>query len=704
MADTQENLHFLDYWRVVMSRKEVVLAVALLVIVTGVLVTYSLPKVYMASCVIQVKEESPDLPVFTREYYRYDPLFLRTQFEIIQSGPVIEEVIRRLDLNEKLGRAYGYLDVLGDRSFERTFLLVSGRMKVQQYRDTNLIEIQIYMDEPKGAAPQLAAEIANEVADVYRDITMQRSRVQTERALQALYESLEDQRRTVNEAEQRLADIQKRYQLTIVSAEAGSDSELTKMSVTQLEQQRIRQRMELEDKRARYQTVMSLSPEGLLEAAPYLVGDPGLVRLVGDKRQAEVELNRQMESLGVNHPDVVRTRAVISELTQKITEALNGLKTGVKADYEAAQAKTGALEAMLEEAKASDRGAAAEGYREYDQASADLEQSRRVLEALETRYAEERIKMRIPRTNVERIEPAKAPPLSAPVRPKPLLNIILSVVLGFGAGVGLAFFVEYLDTSVKTIEDIERHMGAPVLGVIPQKVKALCDPKAENAHAEAYRVLRANVRFSKHAVGGKTLCVTSGSVGEGKSLTVFNMAYVSAQFGDKVLLVDSDLHRPRQHKILGIDNKPGLANVLVGEATLEQAIRPTPEPNLHILPSGRLSGGVHGLLASPAMAELVGQLRQRYDFVFFDSPPIIGVSDTSMLVRNVDGVLLVIQHRKYPRAVSARAKDMILNFGANLLGVVLNNINVSRDYTYYYYQQHYQYYPRRGVGQEGQKA
>jgi capsular exopolysaccharide synthesis family protein len=230
-------------------------------------------------------------------------------------------------------------------------------------------------------------------------------------------------------------------------------------------------------------------------------------------------------------------------------------------------------------------------------------------------------------------------------------------------------------------------------------MKPLLDDPGKGAHIEAYRVLRTNIHFSKKQRAVKTLCVTSGSVGEGKSLTIFNLAYVCAQLGDKVLLVDSDLHRPRQHKILGVSNAVGLANVLIGEAVLEDAILQTKVENLDFLPSGKLaSGGVHGLLDTQPMVDLVEILKEKYDFIFFDAPPIIGVSDASLLVGKVDGVLLVVQHRKYPRSVSNRAKDMVQNVGANLVGVVLNNINITRDYSYYY---HYYSYPQQQTAASG---
>jgi len=692
MTEPQENLHFLDYWRVIRSRKEVVIAVFLLVVITGILVTLAMPKVYMGSTVIAVKEEAPDVHLFSPEMNRYDPLFLRTQFEVIQSGPVIEEVARRLGLNTKLGAAYGYGELPPDKVAEKTRRVLARGMKVQQYRDTNLIEIQILMSEPKETAPQDVADTANMVAEVYRSQSMQRSHEETERALTALFEQVQEQEVRVNEAEQRVEDIRQQYKIDEVPF-GGVGGSLDTMSLTALEAQRIQVRVALEDAKAKYEKIASLPPAEVLDAAPFVAREPAVAQLVASKRMAEVQLQEFLEaSLGRNHPDVVRTKGRIKELEVKIGEALSGLKAGMRIAYEAAQAKYDALEAMLEDKKSVERAAEGTGYREFEKAKEELEHARNIRNALEIRYLQEKIELRIPRTMVQIIEPAKPPEIEDAVSPDFTLNVILSILIGLASGVGLAYFIEYLDTSLKTVEEIEQYMRVPVLGVIPQKVKPFVDRAADTAHAEAYRVLRANVQFSNKRGDGKVMCVTSGSVGEGKSLTVFNFAYVCAQLGDKALIVDGDLHRPRQHKILGVSRNPGLANVLVGEAELDETVIHTDIENLDLLTSGRLSSGVHGLLDTRKMKDLVDRVKDRYDVVLFDAPPMIGVSDTSLLVREMDAVLLVIQHRKYPRTVSKRAKDMIENVGANIVGVVLNNINISRDYSYYYY--HYYSYPK----------
>lgn len=700
MSEQQETLHFLDYWRVIRARKEIVLAVSLLVVLTGLLITYSMPRVYCATAVIKVKEESPDIDPFGERdrITRIDPLFLRTQFEIIQSATVVEDAIRRRDLDKKLSKAYGYDRYPPDKVFEKTVKLLSKSMKVQQYRDTNLIEINIYLSEPKGAAPLEAAETANTVAEVYKDQNMKRSRDAVEKALKALQDSLSEQKQRVADAEKRVEDVRQKHKLDLISPGIGAS--VGKQGITTLENLRIKAKVDLADKEVRLKTLEDLSPEKRLDAGPKIVGDVALERLVAEKRAREVELDEKSKTLGPKHPTVESLQASVVGLDKKIQDAMGGLMTSLKAEFDSAKATVEVLDKEIEKMKAEERSIESSGYREFDRAQKEFEHAQRIYHALETRYREEDIELRIPRTIVEKIKIAKPPDEEDNVSPNLLLNMVLSIVVGLGAGIGLAYLIEYLDVSVKTIEDIERSMGVPVLGVIPQRMKALSDKGADHMLAEPYRVLRANVRFSNKFTGGKTFCITSGSVGEGKSLTLFNLAYVCAELGDKVVIVDSDMHRPKQHKFLAAPNKIGLANVLVGDVNLEDAILPTNFTNLHILPSGRLSTPVHGLLDTRRTKELVRELGENYDMVFFDTPPIIGVSDASLIVREMDGVVLVIQHRKYPRWVSHRAKKMLDGLGANLIGVVLNNINISRDYSYYYYyhQQYYGAYPAKKAG------
>jgi capsular exopolysaccharide synthesis family protein len=245
---------------------------------------------------------------------------------------------------------------------------------------------------------------------------------------------------------------------------------------------------------------------------------------------------------------------------------------------------------------------------------------------------------------------------------------------------------------VKTIDDVERSLQAAVLGVIPQNVGVLLEEGAESPHAEAYRVLRTNLLFSRKDDKLNTICIVSAGAGEGKSTTVMNLATVFAQSGQRVLIVDSDLRRPTLHKMLGVTNNLGLTNYLLRQNTLEEVVQTTKVPELDFLASGKLPSSSLGILSSAQMKDLITELKQRYDFVLFDSPPIMGVSDASILASEVDMSLQVIQYRRYPQPMNIRAKQMIEKVGGNLVGIVLNNINMSQDESYYYYSGYYHDY------------
>ena len=315
---------------------------------------------------------------------------------------------------------------------------------------------------------------------------------------------------------------------------------------------------------------------------------------------------------------------------------------------------------------------------------------------LAAKIESEKLDLEIPKTSIVEIT-GPAEPGDSPVKPNKTLNIVLGVVIGLIMGVGLAFFIEYLDTSVKTIDEVERAFQSPVLGVIPQNVGYLVDEGLESPHAEAYRVLRTNILFSRKDEKLNTVVVVSAGAGEGKSITVVNLATVFAQAGQRVLVVDSDLRRPTLHKLLHVSNNIGLTNYLLKQNKLEEVIQTTSVPMLDFMASGKLPSTSMSILGSAQMKEMVAELKQRYDFIFFDSPPILGVSDASVLASEVDMVIQVIQYRRYPQPMSIRAKQLIEKVGGNLIGILLNNINMSQDESYYYYTGYYHgnyYYTR----------
>src|SRR5436305_15292381 len=385
--------------------------------------------------------------------------------------------------------------------------------------------------------------------------------------------------------------------------------------------------------------------------------------------------------------------AVQANLDDNINQRIKGILSGLKVKVDAFRLHLDSLASAVDHARTND-AFMTEQYRPYFAAKRKLDDLQKLRGAVHLRILQETVDAALPKSSIVEITD-QAEPGPKPVSPNFTDNIVLGIIVGLIVGVGLAFFIEYLDTSVNTIDDVERALQAPVLGVIPQNVGSLIQEGPESPHAEAYRVLRTNILFSRKREESNSLTVVSGGAGEGKSTTIFNLAVVFAQNGQRVLLVDSDLRRPSLHKLLNVSNSVGLTNYLLRQNTLEDVIQTTSLPSLNFLPSGKLPSSSLGILNSAQMREFIKRAKERYDFVFFDSPPIMGVSDASILASEVDMSLLVIQYRKYPQVMTLRAKQMVEKVGGNLLGVVLNNINISQDSYYYYYSgYYYDYYSK----------
>lgn len=680
----ETTLHFLDYWRVIRSRKEIVMAVLFLVVITGTAYTFTLPKIYAAEARIQVNNDSVDLDPFnpaTSGMRAYDPYFLRTQFEIIQSKPILYEVINRLNLQEIWGKKGEQI------SKEIAYKILRSSLNISQSRDTSLIALTAMREDPKEAA-----RIANELADVYRDVRLDLKYKEMTRAMDALGRELEKQQEKVDTASRRVEQLRQELDITVLpgSYVGQNENSIEKLRLQQLEGDRIAARVEMLVARARFEQLESMSNEDLQTASAYLTQDPFVEAMRTQIKDYDVALTSLLENYGPNYPEVKQTQAARDELLTKLQRALGGIKKGTQAQYIVAKSKFEALEEELRGVKSSDQETQRDKFVPFNKAQQELDIQRSIMNALKARIAQEGITLKVPRTPVEIVDSAEES--SRPISPKLILNVLLSIFIGLFSGIGLAYFIEYLDTSIKTADDIERWVGLPVLGLIPQKVRPLIEEGPDSEHAEGYRVLRTNMAFADSGPSRGAFAVLSGGAGEGKSTTAFNLAYICAQQGEKVLLVDADVRRPVQHTILGVSNRFGLTNVLLRDVPVEETIKTTSVPNLHFLPSGRMPRTSLGVLDPKRISELVHSLKLKYDIIVFDTPPLVGISDSSVIAKEMDGVLLVVQYRKYPRDMIIRAKQMLDTLGVPQVGVVLNNINIMRDDYYYYYHSYYSNY------------
>jgi capsular exopolysaccharide synthesis family protein len=393
--------------------------------------------------------------------------------------------------------------------------------------------------------------------------------------------------------------------------------------------------------------------------------------------------------LGVQHPSIAMAKISQAALKVDLDQQVVVLREVLQTQLNLVDSKLDKLKQVVEERRfdAVDKALQSQDYVEAKQ---DYESAKNMLLTMKITNSSKRIALKIPKNPITIHQDPKIG--NEPVSPKVTLYLSLGAVVGLVFGIAIAFFLEYLDTSVKSLEDVERYLQVPVLAVIPKDVGVLHKQSGMSPDAEAYRILRTNIEFNRKNPEDNAITIVSGGAGEGKSTTLVNLAYVCAQGGYTTLMIDADLRRPRLHTFFDINNSVGLTNYLTTDLMLEDVILQTPVDNLYFLPSGILPADAAGILNSRRMSELIQDVKQRFDLILVDSPPILGVSDASVLASEVDLTMIVVQHRKLPRNMLLRVKHAVENVGGQVIGVVLNNVDVRSDSQYQYYTSYYTYY------------
>ncbi|NQU11263.1 polysaccharide biosynthesis tyrosine autokinase [bacterium] len=557
-------------------------------------------------------------------------------------------------------------------------------LSVRRYRDTSLIEITV-----TGTEPELTAQLADYTAEVFERQRLEVRREQTERGIEKLREGLTEQLARVHTAQAEVERLRKELNIPIIG-----NVKLSDLTLQQLEQRLTEARVDAVGQESRLNQLRTLSPLQLRNTIATLINDPHVTRLLQDVTDAELKLEVLKQDYGPDHPQVQTTQAGLEKLREQLDDRLAGVMRGFEAELQVVRDRVAELQRDLERAKQASLALEGERYLPFRNAEREEELEMRMYEALKQRLQQESVELELPRSPVEVIDQAEIPMF--PVRPRMTMNLAVGGVAGLVLGIVVAFLLEFLDTSVKRLEDVEQDLGLPVLGVVPQRTGLVGRDEATPAQVEAYRVVRTNLEFHRGDPSVKSYCVLSAAPGEGKSFTAVNLACVCAQHGERVLLVDCDLRRPTLHQVLGADNAVGLAEYLADARSLEEVIQPSGVPNVDLVTAGQATRSrvAVPLVTSTRMRGFIEEVSSRYDLVLYDTPPVLGVSEAAVLARDVGHSILVIQHRRYPRHMARRARQIIDSSGGRLLGVVVNQVALAQADTYSYYHHQYDDYLR----------
>ncbi len=679
-------LHARDYFRVLRNRWPAAALCFALVFLTALVITYMMPEKFTGEVLVEIGQPRPGgSTVVGKGADPGAPLasarFVENQFDIISSKAVLGKVADTLDLPGRWG--------LGGR--EEAVLALEGMVAAEARRSTDMIDIAV-----RHGDPATAAELANAVADAYRERRRELFAdrlAEVEAALGAQERVQEEKvaaahRRFIEAAELLgISNIDPLYSRNGVADETGGlQGLLEKMQADVFAAE-----TELRTAGSKVTTIAGLEGDSLIRmAAPMGLGDPEFAARHGQYKELQLEaIALRKAGLGERHPQREAVAEQLVAVRGFLLESAEELKAGLEQNLEIARLAHSELEAMYRKLQDSSQGARRTN-RQFIAAARDYGIQLDTLRDLKLTIERQRIDRALDPVICQIHERAEVD--LRPTSPNVRLNLVLGAVLGTLFGVGLAFFLEYLDTSVKGVDELEAGLGAPVLAVVPKEVAMLHEAGPAHPDAEAYRILRTNIEFARGEAGGNVITFVSGGAGEGKSTTLMNLATVCAAAGYSVLIVDSDLRRPRLHHMFGARNSVGLTNYLTSDLPIEDVVLRTPLENLYFVPSGVLPADAAGVLNSRRFPELLAEVRSRFDLVLIDSPPILGVSDASVLASEADMTVVVVQHGKLPRHILGKVRSAIDKAGGELLGAVLNNVDLRSDSDYQYYTSYYTYH------------
>lgn len=776
---TQEGFNLLDYWRAIRKRLWLVIGIAVLTTTAAAIYMAGRPNIYRATAVVQVdlEQANPDLVTSDRQrsVVAPDPSYFNTQLQLLSSDSLLRRVIKdhNLDVNKAFQSAKnegsalsGMLRAIGLAStdskkeaasesdntlassnlasadeiaeavrlapyvavIKRTLAVEPIRDPRTTFKDTRLIEVTYTHTDPA-----LAAFVVNGIGESFTTYNQERRSGTSRKTSDFLQERIAELQSEVKNDEIKLVELKRSE--NILQTEGNStlvEAQLSQLSKQLLDAKHARNAAEVaynavtkdpegssslvEDKMVRFiteqeNTLRQLRNNVAQKTSELKAEKAKRLEVFKESAPEIIEITRQIDSLNASLEEAAnKNREELADFRKRSSTVLvQTLQTEYVKTKDAEEKITAAYDQKKNEAQGQNIGAVHLSHLEQNIAT-----NKGFLETLRKQQSSNDVASQGSDNNIS--VAAFAIPPEQPVGPRRLTTVLAALLLSTLFGMGLALFLEYLDDTIKTTEEIENYLQLPALAAIPTidsmpRRKLLLVGKGDGetdeelAHsellihadsrsslAEAYRQLRTSILLSTAGHAPKSLLITSSLPSEGKTTTATNTAISLAQTGAKVLIIDADMRRPRLHSVFGISNGEGLSTILssdLSDAELLKVIKTDEGTKLNLLTSGPIPPNPAELLGSEQMAKLMRTLQNHFTHVVVDSPPITSFTDGVLIASMVDGVILVVHSGKSSRQVVRRARQMLMDVGAKIFGVVLNNVNLRSQDNYYYYQSYY---------------
>ncbi len=691
----EREIHLRDYLRVISKRRYTVYTFFTVVFIVVLIGTLSSTAIYKASTKVLIERVEPSNLTMMNPYYTaYDPEFYETQYQLIKSTSVAQKVVKMLALENTYESYFkgNKISPSGEKSKADILAdIVSGGILVSPVKNSKIVNISFM-----SSSPEFAALVTNSVARAYIEELLDMRMSASRYSIEWMAKKAEEEKAKLEKSETALQEYIRANNIVTLQDKVSLTPERLSEVNTQLTKAETK-RKELESV---YRTVMKISANLRdAESFPGIASEPTIQALRNQILKAEQNVEELSRKYGRKHPAMMKAEEELKGLQQKRDQEINRVIGSIKNEYELAKSNEASLRSMLSSTKAEALNLN-EKFIQYGVLTREVETNRQLYDALIKKIKEQSVTEEIRTVNVWVVEKAEKP--TSPVKPRKALNVLLGLIVGLLGGIGLAFFIDYLDNTIKSPDDIEPRLGIPLLGVVP-----LLDPKEDgieeiimkepqSLYAESYKTIRTAILLSSANKPPQNIHVTSMGPNEGKSVTSVNLAATIANSGYSVLLVDSDLRRPRIHSIFRLNNLSGLSTYLAGATSDIETVFKRPLTNLSVIPAGPVPPNPSELLSSQRMHELMSVLNERFDVIVWDSPPLMTVTDSLILSNILDGTILVIRAGKTTYEMVDRGLKVLKgrresDKESHVLGVVLNGFDLKKSDQYYY--QYYNYYP-----------
>ena len=703
-VSAEEVQPLLDYWNAISKRRWLVLSCLLIIFTTVAIGTLKKKPIYEGKTIIEIDIEQPNVLNF-QEVLQLTTVdidaYRGTQYEILQSRTLAEHVVDKLKLYRypefyKAHVLFGLMQVDPDRipkasdpdppdrsmnAYRNTVSNFISNIDVSPVRRSNLVEVSFYSENP-----EMAARIANELCNTYILQNLQVKWDETTKASEWLSGQLVGIKANLEKSEDKLQAYARANSIIFVEEKQNLVNERLK----QLQEEFTKAQTVRFEKESLYNLVQA----GRVQDLPGILDNHLIQDLTSQMSGLEQKYADLTATVKPEYPKAIALKKQIDSLQATINRERKNLAQNIIDQYRSALTNEKYLEQELNEQKKIVNDIDEKSIH-YNILKRDVDTNKQLYEGLMTRMKEAAVSAGVQASNIRIVDAAEVP--KGPVKPRVFLNLALGLMLGLAVGVGLAFLQEYLDNTLKTADEVERLLRLPSLGLLPDYIgngKASGEELALVNHGndgtlapavqtgrepiEAYRTLRTSILLSANPVP-KMLLITSALPSEGKTTVTVNLGATLASLGSKVVIVDCDMRRPCCHRSTGVENRPGFVRCLTGHVGLAEAILPVPGvPNLSVIPCGPIPPNPAEVLSSPLTADLLRRLRSQFEYVLLDSPPLLTVSDSRILSTLTDAVVLVTRAYSTPFDLVRRARGLLYNAGARILGVALNSVDARK--------------------------